>query len=203
MRPGADRDLVSRTGWKTFRSLQVGGVDDAVPARLVALLSARNGIWSVPVNIHRSNVTWYVPANLRSGGSHRQRPWKTSSPPARRSRARACSTRSPSARTGPTTTSGIGRARRAGAGRLERALDGQAQVQRSEGRQGLGHVRKVLESPTPTRPGLSCSRPSTACSRQCGVQRDGRLARLHGDDPEAQAARGSAGRRRPEPAACS
>src|SRR2546427_699506 len=38
------------------------------PKGLIALLSARNGIWSVPVNIHRSNVMWYVPANLKKWG---------------------------------------------------------------------------------------------------------------------------------------
>jgi len=38
------------------------------PKGLIALLSARNGIWSVPVNIHRSNVMWHVPANLKKWG---------------------------------------------------------------------------------------------------------------------------------------
>src|ERR671922_2334068 len=31
---------------------------NAFPPGLVSLLSARGGIWSVPVNVHRSNVMW-------------------------------------------------------------------------------------------------------------------------------------------------
>jgi len=38
------------------------------PPGLFRLLSAQGGIWSVPVNIHRSNVMWYVPANLDKWG---------------------------------------------------------------------------------------------------------------------------------------
>jgi glucose/mannose transport system substrate-binding protein len=38
------------------------------PPGLVQLLSWKGGIWSVPVNIHRSNVMWYVPANLEKWG---------------------------------------------------------------------------------------------------------------------------------------
>jgi glucose/mannose transport system substrate-binding protein len=38
------------------------------PPGLIALLSAKGGVWSVPVNIHRSNVMWYVPANLKKWG---------------------------------------------------------------------------------------------------------------------------------------
>jgi glucose/mannose transport system substrate-binding protein len=38
------------------------------PPGLIQLLSAQGGIWSVPVNIHRSNVMWYVPANLDKWG---------------------------------------------------------------------------------------------------------------------------------------
>ncbi len=37
---------------------------DAFPEGLVKLIGTDAGIWSVPVNIHRSNVLWYVPANL-------------------------------------------------------------------------------------------------------------------------------------------
>ena len=45
------------------------------PPGLIALLSARNGIWSVPVNIHRSNVMWYVPANLQKWGVAPPKSW--------------------------------------------------------------------------------------------------------------------------------
>jgi glucose/mannose transport system substrate-binding protein len=38
------------------------------PQGLLDLLSYDGGIWSVPVNIHRSNVMWYVPANLEAWG---------------------------------------------------------------------------------------------------------------------------------------
>jgi len=38
------------------------------PPGLISLLSAKGGIWSVPVNIHRSNVMWFVPANLKKWG---------------------------------------------------------------------------------------------------------------------------------------
>jgi len=45
------------------------------PPGLIALLSARQGIWSVPVNIHRSNVMWYVPANLKKWGVAPPKTW--------------------------------------------------------------------------------------------------------------------------------
>jgi len=38
------------------------------PQGLLDLISTEEGIWSVPVNIHRSNVLWYVPANLEEWG---------------------------------------------------------------------------------------------------------------------------------------
>ncbi|MBN2303034.1 MAG: carbohydrate ABC transporter substrate-binding protein [Anaerolineae bacterium] len=41
---------------------------DKFPQGLIDLLSYEGGIWSVPVNIHRSNVMWYVPANLEAWG---------------------------------------------------------------------------------------------------------------------------------------
>ncbi len=41
---------------------------DVFPEGLIELLSTDEGIWSVPVNIHRSNVLWYVPANLEEWG---------------------------------------------------------------------------------------------------------------------------------------
>lgn len=44
------------------------GWDKAFPEGLVKLIGTDQGIWSVPVNIHRSNVCWYVPANLKKWG---------------------------------------------------------------------------------------------------------------------------------------
>ncbi len=44
------------------------GWDRVFPQNLISLLSTENGIWSVPVNIHRSNVLWYIPENLRRWG---------------------------------------------------------------------------------------------------------------------------------------
>ncbi len=44
------------------------GLMDKYPAGLVKLLSTDDGIWSVPVNIHRSNVMWYNPAKIKEMG---------------------------------------------------------------------------------------------------------------------------------------
>jgi glucose/mannose transport system substrate-binding protein len=41
---------------------------DKYPQGLIDAISTEDGIWSVPVNIHRSNVLWYVPANLEAWG---------------------------------------------------------------------------------------------------------------------------------------
>jgi glucose/mannose transport system substrate-binding protein len=41
---------------------------DKFPQGLLDLISAEGGIWSVPVNIHRSNVMWYVPEKLDEWG---------------------------------------------------------------------------------------------------------------------------------------
>ena len=38
------------------------------PQGLIDLLSTEDGIWSVPVNIHRSNVLWFIPENLEGWG---------------------------------------------------------------------------------------------------------------------------------------
>jgi glucose/mannose transport system substrate-binding protein len=45
------------------------------PLGLVNLLSAKGGIWSVPVNIHRSNVMWYIPAKLKEWGVTAPKTW--------------------------------------------------------------------------------------------------------------------------------
>lgn len=41
---------------------------DVFPPDLIDLISTDGGIWSVPVNIHRSNVMWFVPENLEAWG---------------------------------------------------------------------------------------------------------------------------------------
>ncbi len=48
---------------------------DKFPQGLLDLLSTEDGIWSVPVNIHRSNVMWYVPANLEQWGVEPPATW--------------------------------------------------------------------------------------------------------------------------------
>lgn len=45
------------------------------PKGLIDLLSYKGGIWSVPVNIHRSNVMWYNPAKLREWGVTPPKTW--------------------------------------------------------------------------------------------------------------------------------
>lgn len=46
------------------------------PQSLVNLISTKNGIWSVPVDIHRSNVMWYIPANLTKWGVEAPKTWE-------------------------------------------------------------------------------------------------------------------------------
>ena len=41
---------------------------EVFPPDLINLIGTDEGIWSVPINIHRSNVMWYVPANLEAWG---------------------------------------------------------------------------------------------------------------------------------------
>ncbi|GIW25661.1 ABC transporter substrate-binding protein [Meiothermus sp.] len=45
------------------------------PKGLLDLLSYKGKIYSVPVNIHRSNVMWYVPAKLREWGVQPPKTW--------------------------------------------------------------------------------------------------------------------------------
>jgi len=45
------------------------------PAGLLKLLSTDDGIWSVPVNIHRSNVMWYNPAKIKELGVAVPKTW--------------------------------------------------------------------------------------------------------------------------------
>ena len=48
---------------------------DVFPKDLVNLIGTEDGIWSVPVNIHRSNVLWYVPENLEKWGIEPPKSW--------------------------------------------------------------------------------------------------------------------------------
>jgi glucose/mannose transport system substrate-binding protein len=48
---------------------------DVFPPDLIELISTSDGIWSVPVNIHRSNVMWYIPANLEEWGVEAPTTW--------------------------------------------------------------------------------------------------------------------------------
>jgi glucose/mannose transport system substrate-binding protein len=48
---------------------------DKFPSGLLDLLSTDEGIWSVPVNIHRSNVLWYIPDNLAGWGVEVPETW--------------------------------------------------------------------------------------------------------------------------------
>lgn len=48
---------------------------DVFPADLIDLISTEDGIWSVPVNIHRSNVMWYVPERLEAWGIDVPQTW--------------------------------------------------------------------------------------------------------------------------------
>ncbi len=50
-------DLFKSEGWT-----------EKMPKGLIDLLSYKGDIWSVPVNIHRANVLWYIPDNLKKWG---------------------------------------------------------------------------------------------------------------------------------------
>lgn len=51
------------------------GWTKAFPADVVKLISTKDGIWSVPVNVHRSNVMWYNPAKLKEWGVTVPKTW--------------------------------------------------------------------------------------------------------------------------------
>lgn len=56
--------LYDSEGWK-----------DVMPAGLIDLISQDDHIWSVPVNIHRANVMWYVPETLTAAGVEPPTTW--------------------------------------------------------------------------------------------------------------------------------
>lgn len=49
---------------------------DVFPEGLIKLIGTDKGIWSVPVNVHRSNVMWFVPANLKKWGVEAPKNWE-------------------------------------------------------------------------------------------------------------------------------
>lgn len=49
---------------------------DVFPEDLINLIGTENGIWSVPVNVHRSNVMWYIPENLDDWGVEAPQSWE-------------------------------------------------------------------------------------------------------------------------------
>jgi glucose/mannose transport system substrate-binding protein len=57
-------DLFKSEGWT-----------EKFPKDLIDLLSSKDQIWSVPVNIHRSNVMWYIPAKLKEWGVEAPKTW--------------------------------------------------------------------------------------------------------------------------------
>jgi glucose/mannose transport system substrate-binding protein len=48
---------------------------NSFPEGLIKNIGTADGIWSVPVNIHRSNVLWYVPGNLAKWGVKTPASW--------------------------------------------------------------------------------------------------------------------------------
>lgn len=46
------------------------------PEGLIKNIGTKDGIWSVPVNIHRSNVLWFVPGNLEKWGVTAPKTWE-------------------------------------------------------------------------------------------------------------------------------
>ena len=58
-------DLFEEEGWL-----------DVMPEGLIEQISQDGNIYSVPVNIHRANVLWYVPANLEEWGVEPPTTWE-------------------------------------------------------------------------------------------------------------------------------
>jgi len=57
-------DLFKSEGWT-----------EKMPKGVIDLLSYNGDIWSVPVNIHRANVLWYIPAKLKEWGIEVPKTW--------------------------------------------------------------------------------------------------------------------------------
>lgn len=54
---------------------QEQGWMEAFPAGLIKNIGTDKGIWSVPVTVHRSNVLWYIPANMKKWGMKAPASW--------------------------------------------------------------------------------------------------------------------------------
>ncbi len=52
------------------------GLMEAFPKGLIKLIGTDKGIWSVPVNIHRSNVVWYMPGKIKELGIEVPKNWE-------------------------------------------------------------------------------------------------------------------------------
>jgi glucose/mannose transport system substrate-binding protein len=52
------------------------GLLEAFPKGLIDLISTEEGIWTVPLNIHRSNLIWYIPENLKKWGVEVPTTWE-------------------------------------------------------------------------------------------------------------------------------
>lgn len=49
---------------------------DAFPDSLIELIGTEDGIWSIPLTIHRSNLLWYIPDNLEKWGVEPPESWE-------------------------------------------------------------------------------------------------------------------------------
>ena len=48
---------------------------EAFPKGVIKQIGTDKGIWSVPVTVHRSNVLWYIPENLKKWGVEAPKTW--------------------------------------------------------------------------------------------------------------------------------
>lgn len=77
----AGRELIGT--WVTANRMQdltplfeeQGWMEGVFPQELMDLISTENGIWSVPLTIHRSNVLWYSSARLDEWGASVPESW--------------------------------------------------------------------------------------------------------------------------------
>jgi glucose/mannose transport system substrate-binding protein len=49
---------------------------EVFPKDLLKFISTQDGIWSVPVNIHRSNVLWFMPGRMKAWGIEAPKTWE-------------------------------------------------------------------------------------------------------------------------------
>ena len=99
---------------------EANGWMEEYPQGLLDLISRDGNIYSVPVNIHRSNVMWYVPANLEEWGVTVPADWEefvTTTCPAKTGPRPTCGKASPWLSWARKPTTVCGTARRAGPAR--------------------------------------------------------------------------------------